>query len=544
MGFFTRIWVGFTQLLGLILPFFGRAADYRRWGPGLRWFLRILLLVGVLVLLYFINKWLVPPKWIKAPELVQRFWLPTLFLLFFLLSWLGWWLWKLLTPEAESSDFPDIDEAWGEACKALNQAGIELTEVPVFLVLGRPTAPEEAMMQAAQVQLVVRQAPRGDNAPLHVYANRDGIYVTCAGCSLLGKQAAILAGEEGTQAGGRSASSSDEGGGFDPTKTVAREDVLMSTMGRREGPEREVAGILLRAREEGREITAAERRRLRVLQRMPVPSLLRNPAEVERLTARLTHLCRLIARDRRPWVPVNGILLLLPFAATDTEEDAGQTGLICQQDLATARKVFQVHCPLLALVCDLETAPGFREFIDRISTPQRAQRVGQRFPLAPLVDPKQLPGILEMVPRVICQAVFPTWVYKFFRVEGAGRETTEEATRVNGQLYRLMYEMREREKFLAHILSRAAVTEQEGPLLFGGCYLAATGAEANDQAFVAGVFRRLYHQDEHLQDKVAWTAEKIAEEADYRRWTKIGYVAVAAFSVLNVVLLYLWLQQM
>jgi hypothetical protein len=543
MRFLTAIWYGFTQLMGLILPFFGRAADFRRWGPAVRWTVRLILLAVILLLLYYLNHLLGPVKWLgRAPPWLQPYWLPSLFLLFCALSWLAWWLWKLLLPEAESNEFPDIDQAWDEARAALNQQGIDLTDVPLFFLLGRPLAAEEAMMQASQVPLAVRKAPARDDAPLHVYANRDGIYVTCAGCSLLGKQAAILAGE--TDSGLSTGSDASPGGAspdFDPTATMSPAQ-LMHTMSGKDSPEKEVARIILRARDEGREITASERQRMRILQRKPRPSLLKNQFEVDRLAARLTHLCRLIVRDRRPYCPLNAIMVLIPFAATDSEEDATETGYICQRDLAVARRVFQVHCPTLAMVCDLEIVPGFREFMERIPPQQRLQRVGQRFPLAPLVEPGQVPGLLEKVSRVICRAVFPAWVYKFFRVEAAGRETTDEVTQINSQLYKLLFEMREREARINQILNRGILAEANGLLLFGGCYLAATGTDTNDQAFVAGVFRRLYHPDEKTQNYVSWTADKIAEEAEYQRWTRFGYILTGVFSMLILVLIFIWRQ--
>src|SRR5262245_31532530 len=231
MGLLTRIWVGFTQLLGLILPFFGKAADVRRWSPGLTWFLRILLLALVLGLLWYINNYVLPKNWFlgRAPNrLVREIWLPGLFLLFFILSWLGWWLWQLLTPEAERSDFPDIDAAWEEGREALTRGGIDLTSPPLFLILGKPAGSIDALMQAAQIQFTVRQSPARGDAPLHVFANPEGIYVTCEGCSLSGKQAALLAAEGDFLGGGGSGESSQSSDENDDLMKTKRQQDLMS----------------------------------------------------------------------------------------------------------------------------------------------------------------------------------------------------------------------------------------------------------------------------------------------------------------------------
>ena len=156
MGFLASIWNGFRQLLGLVLPFFSRARDLKGMGPQFRRFLHVLMLVAILACLAFLN-WaldldkLLPVRW----ALLRYGWAPLLFLLIYVMMWLGWWLWKLLQPEEETSDFPDIDEAWAEAVKALEQGNIDITEVPLFLVVGKSAAPEEAMFAAAQLNLTI-----------------------------------------------------------------------------------------------------------------------------------------------------------------------------------------------------------------------------------------------------------------------------------------------------------------------------------------------------------------------------------------------------
>src|SRR5262249_25877531 len=63
--------------------------------------------------------------------------------------------------------------------------------------------------------------------------------------------------------------------------------------------------------------------------RRPLPPLIHDVAEVARLTARLRSLCRLVVRDRRPLCPINGVLVLVPYAATAADDDASQAAAIC-----------------------------------------------------------------------------------------------------------------------------------------------------------------------------------------------------------------------
>ena len=49
----------------------------------------------------------------------------------------GYQLYRVLGPDQEIVEFSDLAEAWNTAKGALFEAGIDLSEVPVFLVLGR-----------------------------------------------------------------------------------------------------------------------------------------------------------------------------------------------------------------------------------------------------------------------------------------------------------------------------------------------------------------------------------------------------------------------
>src|SRR4051794_23162299 len=194
MFLLNTVWRGIKGLAKLAFPFFAKARELRHPGQRLRWVLRLLILAVTLVLLGFINDWADLERVLRAPmPILRRIWLPLLFLLIYVMSWLIWWLWELLTAEGEGSAFPDIDAAWEAALRALEQASIDMTQSPLFLILGSPIGTEEALLNAARLSFEVGRTPRGADAPLHVYANRDGIYLTCPKASLLGMQSAMMA---------------------------------------------------------------------------------------------------------------------------------------------------------------------------------------------------------------------------------------------------------------------------------------------------------------------------------------------------------------
>jgi hypothetical protein len=536
MRIFLYLWNGLRQLIGLVLPIFAKARDFRATGLVVRWVLHVLVLVVILALLTALQN-LVPGLKTSLPYFRFRdlnFWLPVLFLLLYALVWLGRWLWLVWMAEEEVSEFPDLDRAWEEAVQVLREADLDLQEVPLFLVLGRPAAGEEALFRAAQLPFTVKHAPPQPDSPLRVYANRqDGVFVTCAGASRLGPRAALLSVTAQTP----SESFKEE------LPKSPDDDSANATIGAANNRMRRVqdmARILHAARQEGRapaQMTEEERQRLRLVERAD------DPEEAQFQTARLQHLCRLIVRDRRPECPLNGILVLLPCAALRNDEDAKATSSDCQTDLHAAWEVFQTHCPLLALVCDLETVPGFPEFLDGYleqckseeeKRKARKRRLGRRIGWGVDLDDSARQRMIGEQVQWIGRGMFPIQIFQnLLHLETAGREDPAEAVRRNSQLYRFLGAMRGGQKRLTELVLQGLSSKPDGPPLLGGCYLAATGRDpAQDQAFVAGVFQRLLDSIKY----VSWTEKAVVEDAAYHRLTRYGYIALPIFTIAVVLL--------
>jgi hypothetical protein len=496
-NFLTGLWDGFVGFLSILLPF-GKGASFWKFGPAVRWALHFVLLLVILVLLFFLNRFIAD----YVPNWARNVWLPLVFLLIYSLLWTGWWIWKLLKAEPEASHFPDIDAAWAQAVRALAQAGIRPGDLPIFLVLGRPQGPEEHLFAAAQLPLVCKQTPEDPQAPLHVYATREAIYVTCAGASLLGKHAANVALEGIEEQGG--AGPEVDGEGSEADRTI-----------RPSGKEKKVIKQL--AQIIGRQMNVVERRAARRELGLPMPDLLKNPSEVQHYTARLTHLSRLLVRDRQPYCPINGLLVLVPIGGTDTETDAQQTAEVCTRDLATVRRVLCMQCPILVLACDLEALPGFRDFIDHVSARERLGRLGQRFPLAsPDLAGEALQEQIDRSIHYLSNNYLRDWVYRLFKAEDSGKDPIQS----NVGLYFFLDEMRSRKKNLSRALTQGIARDAPTPLLYAGCYLAGTGVDKNhEQAFVAGVFKRLLEN----QSIVAWTDQALAEDRKCHSRANVGY---------------------
>lgn len=512
-----------TSLFGWLAgPFLALTPARRRF--LLLLILNVLILIVGLVGLWAVNNYtglanVLRTRWMG----LHRFWLPLCFLAAYVLFWVFWWLWRLLGPEGRAGEFDDIEAAWAAARGKLDEAGISLTDVPVYLVLGRPAGGLESFFAASRQPMQVRQAPAA-GAPLHVWANREVVFVGCEGASLLAVQARRLEEVHAPPALPAPVEMlAPVGAEGEPIEEPAQPAAA---------PAAELAprpGVLLLGEPEPRPGEPVPQRRA---------PLVRDEEAVALQGKRLRHVCRLLARDRRPYCPVNGILLLVPLAATDNANDASETGEAARRDIHVARESLQLDCPVIAVLCDAERLPGFvelaRHFPETTGGPTRV--LGQHFPVLPDLPAEQIPGLIEGGMGWVANDLLPLVVGRLWRREGEeGVLDRTSAIRSNLRLYGLLAEGRERLPRFGRLAARAT-TRDEGPPLLAGCYLAGTGPDEREQAFLPGVLRKLL---EHQND-VAWSPQALAEDAAYRWYAGAGYVLLLALIAGVVTLLVLW----
>ena len=532
MSVIERSLAGLKKAGGLILPMLADPRDFAGLSPAAWWALRTLALCVTLAVLGAINYLLKIPLSLKPPHpWLGHVWLPLLFLLLNLLCWLAWALWRVIGSGREGEAFPEIERAWREAVQALERAGIRLNETPLFLILGRPQVSEAALFESAELSLKVRGQPARDDAPIRVFASREAIYLTCAGASVLAQSSRLVEPENFELPPDATI---DEGkfGSLGATGMFAfgeASEILASAQLAAQGPgqlhEEQVRDYGRMASEKaasewGDPVQGSGRA-------IPV----QNKAVLKLQEDRLRHLGRLVARDRRPYCPINGILLLIPVSATNSDNSASAIGQLCQRDLGAVRDSTHVVCPTFAMVCDLELLPGFGELMARLPVDDRRRRMGQRFPLIPDVAPSELEGLFERGVNWIAEKQFPARVDSLWRVEAGGELTMAEAVRGNVQLYRLLQQVRHRLRRLGRLLRHAVAPEGKPSTMLGGCYLAGIGADPRtEQAFVPGVFRRLTEN----QDFVSWTPEELAREVADAWKIRIGYIVLGVLTMLFV----------
>ncbi len=411
-------------------------------------------------------------------------------------AWFGYWFFRLLTDPRDGSH-PDIDDAWEAALKALDAAGIEPTEVPLFVVIGKPRTDLADFFAATRLPFAVRAEPRTPGAPVQVYATRDAVFVVCPGASVLCRLADIFV---------------SEAKAAEPAPPPAGFDLLDS-------PERPVEVLPGDTQVVVPEAGAAS---VEVLgEWLPRPGVSDVPAiptdEAERLAGRLKYLCRLVAERRRPFCAANGIVWLIPVTSTASEAIAERTAAACRADLLAAEAGLQVHCPAVAVVCDAQDLPGFRDMLRGLPNQLARERLlGRSFPLVPV---EKRPEVLFNGVDWVARSLLPGVAYQRFGSEAEGNG--ERWSVANARLWALLCELHARRAALVRLLGQGITDGSHRPPMLAGAYLAGTGPAEQDQAFAAGVVQQLIG----LQNNVGWTPAALAEEKDYRRMIAIGYAA-------------------
>ena len=349
--------------------------------------------------------------------------------------------------------------------------------------------------------------PGEPDAPLHVTANRDGIWLTIPGASLLGQY------REEAAAGAAPA--------IEEVMATMAEDSAdpYKTMGMSAG-----AAATLRIEDFQATFKQAQERT-----RAPRPRRVEDP---ESHLARLRHLCRLIIRDRRGFCPINGVLLTFPFGI-DARPDLTDIADACRKDMGAMFETFRMRCPVLAMVCGLEQVDGFSELIERLPAEQVRKRMGQRFPLVPDLTAGEVPDKVQEAIEVVSGNVFPSMVHAMFQVESQGLEDVDEVLRSNSQLFRFLHGIVDRGERMARLVRDCIPTLRGEPVMFGGCYFAGTGRDgATEQAFASGVLMRMIKED---QDSVTWTEEALAQDATAARLVgrvRLAFIVLITLGVL------------
>jgi hypothetical protein len=523
LTFINYIFDSVRALFGLISPMFAEATDFKNWPVWMRVIIACVFIGAICFGLYLIGNIFQIDKWVTArSKTVQDFYLPIFFLLMLVFSWLVYGLWSLLAADTDAIEFPDILENWVEAKKRLAASGLEIGDLPVFLMVGMPEERLDPLFLATGVQGIIRTPSQGQPA-IRIYAWEKAIFVVCPGASAWGQYCIALS------SGGDVMQSGADNNPQNPAATLGPGEAFKEMDDQAKA---QLNALLSKAARD--QLSAEEQEELRILAEKANEESTRarnvQIPENERSlqTRRLRFLCRLIRNDRKPWCSINGVVVLVPWAALETDRLTDLGIGILNQELVTAREVFRQRYPTFAILVDLETAEGFEQFASMFHLDVRKRRIGQGLPLVPTLRAEEMRKVPDLAAKWIGTNVLPSWILKFLKFDPPTelRNSIGADVDFNRNLYHLLRAVYLRCPRLAQLLARGVPSVggrddlADAPML-GGCYLTATGSTTNRQAFVEGVFQRVVD----AQGSVSWSPEALEEDSRLSRYATIGNIA-------------------
>jgi hypothetical protein len=423
--------------------------------------------------------------------------------------------------EGDVSKYPDIDEAWDAGVAALAEQGLDLSDLPLYVVLGAANEEQTtALFSASRVTTTVTGAPRGPS-PLRWYASADGIYLVCSGLGRLGRlsELAVTTASTGGRgaAAGASIAATMVAGVSAPRQTTAPTD-FPSESAQAVGP---IYGTLVAGG--GPDVRTTQ------VEAAPVSSGM-SRKDADEQTDRLEYAMHRLRRARQPYCANNGLLTVLPHAVLGNVAFAREVPEAVRADLNSVRTACRVASPVTMLVSGMEAEAGFTELVRRVGVERaRSSRFGKGFDVWNVASDENMDAL-----SLHACGSFEDWVYTLFASDDGSEP------RSNGKLYDMLCRVRRHlQPRLRGVLVNGYAIEAEsgegGPRLFSGCYFAATGRQAGQQAFVRSVFDKLGQTSEDLQ----WSDEALREESAYR-WVLWALTAVHAIMLIAVLfLLYL-----
>ncbi len=221
------------------------------------------------------------------------------------------------------------------------------------------------------------------------------------------------------------------------------------------------------------------------------------------------------------------MLTVLPFPAVSDVLLAKDMPGAVRSDLAAVRRATRLCCPVTALVSGMETEKGFAELIRRVGVNRaKVNRFGKGFNV-------WNPPTAERIDAFSAHAcgAFEDWVYSLFRdPDGLTSRAMPSCTCCSAGSAAKSAAGSATSCCTATAATRRIPSADGQPLLFSGCYFAATGPTEDQQAFVKNVFEKMLDLEEELD----WTEEAWARDDRCQTLAHVGW-AVSSLLVLALI---------
>lgn len=540
MWIFYRVleWVrwifGMVPRSAVVSPVLYRVVHYTFW---------VLL---ILLAAYFSNeiRSVLGPKgrMLHIPAWLDRVWWGAMLVLIYAMIRVVLYLMQVMGIQ-EESDFPDIESDWQEILTALERERLYIDDLPLFLVNGlTPQQEQSALETASNIEWQVIAPPlTRSSAVIRAYATDQMVLVCCTGvgttncqqgkvsveaeqpvgsgtmkkppASVTGTRRvenidAVVAQARSTT-GTRAAAAPVSPGGTDP----APPRPAQSSMGGFFGTI--APGGLRKAMATFTAMNSSSVKGFGKKRLTPI-------TELERAVGmrRMQHLCELIRSARHPFCGINGLLQAYPFSWATDVEYAKRLAPAIRDDLVVVHETLQLQFPVVAVITELDSVSGIREFLLRVERLQpglRMSRAGSRFAAGAVVNDSNAQWIIDRAMQW-----FRGWIYTAFSYDIDSRD--------NQKLFQMMCEVSQRRNALVALLRDSIYGVVQPNIRLYGAYFTATGRSTTEQGFIRGVLDKLPES----QSDVAWTPQLVRSQKRSRLIAGILYSGAAVMVATTV----------
>jgi type VI secretion system protein ImpL len=222
-------------------------------------------------------------------------------------------------------------------------------------------------------------------------------------------------------------------------------------------------------------------------------------------SARMAALGQLI-RDWNPECPpLRSVVVVFPIRWAG-QPDSIKWAAAVRDDLQALSTAVEVRCPVFAVFTEMESTPGFGEFLGRMPEIYKQGRCGFGVPASQKFGGELIQGGLDWM-----AGWFHGWAISLMAQNLPN-------CAANQHLFSVEQEFRRYRRRLRAIIESAISTHPTAePVLFRGCYFAATGASADERAFASALLGCPHGRFQAEDRATCWTAQAADDDRGYRR---------------------------
>jgi|GEM_PF-1012699 hypothetical protein len=521
------------RLMGVVVGLFPKAGKLsRNTYVAIHYFI---ICCTIAVLAFYSNR-LVPEASVTVPfRFVQRFYVAITFVALYLVLRVSIAAY-LLFMSRDVSEFDDINQAFEAGLEELAREGFDLQWLPVFLISGASPEQQKSIIEASKIPWKVNCSSDDPRfATLSFHASDEALFICLNDVGAMSRQQkkgaskggpatkmvsnpgvqatmtpdAIRAAVQGSSCSEQS--SGDAGRTLPPGRVAAIVGATIPPGGAKVGSTLPPGGGGFgRTMQPGEIARAAETSNKTAAVQSSFAGAA--PAGLEKLSKdelryerrRLEYFCQILATERGPYCPLNGLLQVIPLKWTQSRSDTYKDLMeAIKVDLQAMHDTFHMQFPVVCMHSGLEELIGLKEFVERgneINSRFKDSRAGSHYPSGLVIDEKSSSWVVE---RGLIW--FRDWVYAEFAKNLADPK--------NRQLYQFLCSLAlRRDRLAREIQTVVGELKLQQPVRLKGCYFAATGKEPARQAFVHDLILRLMSE----QNDVAYLPEFITRDSRCR----------------------------